>query len=196
MRSIRFLMLPVALTVSACGDHTEPAPQTTGYTVLGTNLSTLRSEFNADAGKVRLLYIVGPTCPVCLRGMDGLGKALAQEQDDSRLRTFVVYVPELHATPADIGPTIPLLPGKEVSRYWDPAGSIEKLFEAKLKTMGPAWDVWMVYGPGQRWDGDAPPSPDFWMDQLEEMPQWRYLDPAEFAKQVKDRLAAVKVDGV
>lgn len=194
-RLVHVLIPLVALIASACHGHAEPPPPTAGYTVLGTGLTKLREEFNADAGKVRLLYIVGPTCPACLRGMDGLGRALASEQDDPRLHAFVVYVPELHATPADIQPTVTLLPGEGVSCYWDPAGSIEKQFEAKLKTVGPAWDVWMVYGPEQRWDGDVPPTPDFWMDQLEGMPQSRYLDPVEFSKQVEKQLTAIKMDG-
>src|SRR2546428_13337112 len=37
------------------------APQKS-YVVLDKNLSRLRADFNANIGKVRMLYIVGPTC--------------------------------------------------------------------------------------------------------------------------------------
>ena len=193
-RSI-LLLIPLTLLAPAGGSEAAPAPAADIYTTLPADLAGLRQEFNAGTGKVRLLYIVGASCPVCLRGMDDLGRALAPEQDDPRLRTLVVYVPELHARAADIGPTVSLLPGKQVSRYWDPAGASEKTFEGILKTPGPAWDVYMVYGPEQRWDGAAPPPPDFWMAQLGGIPSERYLDADEFAKQVQSRLASVKAGG-
>ena len=111
---------------------------------LAPDLKHLRDDFNADADKVRLLYIVGGTCPVCLRGMDDLGKALAAEADDPRLETFVVYVPALGAKASDIAPTLPLLPGNHVSRYWDAQGAAGHVFEGVLKSGICAWEVWMI----------------------------------------------------
>lgn len=193
-RSI-LLLIPLTLLAPASGSQAAPAPSADIYSTLPADLAGLRQDFNAGVGKVRLLYIVGASCPVCLRGMDDLGRALAPQQDDPRLRTLVVYVPELHAVAADIAPTVSLLPGKQVSRYWDPAGASEKTFESILKTPGSAWDVYMVYGPEQRWDGALPPQPDFWMAQLGGIPSSRYLDAAEFAKQVQSRLASLKAGG-
>lgn len=196
-RFIRPCLVSVALAICVCSGPAAPAAENDpGYVVLDAGLSRLRDAFNADVGKVRLLYIVGPTCPECLRGMDDLGTALAPEQGDPRVRTFVVYVPELRAKPADIGPTVSLLPGKQVSRYWDPVGASEKLYEGLLQTPGPAWDVWMVYVPGRRWEGAVPPAPDFWMDQLEGMPASHYLDAGRFATQVKTLLASPKTGGI
>ena len=189
------LMLPVmALAVST--SHATPATTATSdYTVLDPSLKRLQDDFNADTGKVRLLYIVGPTCPVCLRGMDDLNKALAAQQDDPRLRTFVVYVPTLGAKESDIEPTVSLLTGKYVSRYWDPKGASGHQFENTLNIKWFAWDVWMIYGPEQRWDGAAPPVPDFWMDQLGGLSKWGTLDAPTFAKQVTNRLALIKAGG-
>ncbi len=192
MRFIYLLSPLLVFPVVSCSGHSAPSSQNTvGYKVLNTNLAELREDFNANAGKVRLLFIVGPTCPECLRGMDDLGKALANEQDNPKLRTFVVYVPELHAKSQDIGPTVSLLPGKFVSRYWDPNQSSERVFKKMLNTAGLAWDVWMIYGPEQRWNGAVPPMPEFWMDQLYGMPEKYYLNPAVFKKQVERRLALV-----
>ena len=197
LRYIRLSLVSAVLATSVCsGPAASAAESEVGYMLLDAGLSRLRDDFNADAGKVRLLYIVGPTCPVCLRGMDDLGTTLAPERGDPRLQTFVVYVPELHAKPADIGPTVSLLPGKQVSRYWDASGASEKLFEGQLKTIGPAWDVYMVYGPGRRWEGTVPPMPDFWMAQLGGLPEGRYLDATEFAVRVKDLLASPGKRGI
>jgi hypothetical protein len=48
-----------------------------------------------------------------------------------------------------------------------------------------AWDVYLLYGPSARWDGDLPPKPDFWMHQLGEKDHPRvdgpYLDADVFA---------------
>jgi hypothetical protein len=64
------------------------------YVVLDSSLSQLREDFNANAGKVRMIYIVGPTCGVCLRGLSDLQEAIyAKKNDDPRLVTFVVHVP-------------------------------------------------------------------------------------------------------
>jgi hypothetical protein len=30
----------------------------------------------------------------------------------------------------------------------------------------PAWDVFILYGPDARWDGERPPAPAYWMHQL------------------------------
>jgi hypothetical protein len=190
-----FTLLSVLLALSACserGQAATPAPHAAAdgtYTVLGPDLKRLRDDFNADAGKLRLVYIVGATCPECLRGMDDLGKALSAEQDDPRLRVYVVYVPALGATAADIPPTLSLLPGKDVSRYWDPTGTSGKRYRDALGIRQFAWDVWMIYRPGQHWDQESPPKPDFWMDQLDGLPPERFLDPDKFAKQVRAYLA-------
>ena len=42
-----------------------------------------------------------------------------------------------------------------------------KLYEKTLGIDGTyAWDVWLVYKPGARWDETEPPKPDFAMHQL------------------------------
>lgn len=195
-RLILRLFLLATLAVAACPGQAAPTATTgAAYSILEPGLESLRNTFNADTGKVRLLYIVGATCPVCLRGMDDLGKALAAEADDPRLETYVVYVPALGAKASDIAPTIPLLPGQHVVRYWDPQGASGHVFEDVLKTGGFAWDVWMIYAPGQRWECAAPPEPAYWMDQLGGLPEWRRLDAGTFAKQVRSQMASVKPGG-
>jgi hypothetical protein len=51
----------------------------------------------------------------------------------------------------------------------------------------PAWDVYLVYAPGVRWEGDTPPTPTFWMHQLtaDTGADQRYcLDPAVLEREV------------
>src|SRR5258706_12694146 len=79
------------------------------YVVLDKSLSQLRADFNANVGKVRTLYIVGPTCGICLRGMSDLQESLYSTKiDDPRLATFVIHVPPLGAREANVAPASPL----------------------------------------------------------------------------------------
>ncbi|MGH8427183.1 MAG: hypothetical protein ACRES7_04280 [Gammaproteobacteria bacterium] len=179
------LALPACTRQTAASNHDAPGTVSPPYVTLDANLTRLRHDFNANADKVRLVYIVGATCPGCLRGMDDVGKALAGERDNPNLRTYVIYVPALGARAKDIAPTVFLIPGQYVTRYWDPTGASGKLFDKTLGTGGFAWDVWMIYGAGERWDAAQPPQPDFWMDQLYGLPKWRYLNATTFAKKAK-----------
>lgn len=192
---ITLLCAFILLAACGSGQASSPAqPAGPGYVTLDPDLKHLQDDFNADVDEVRLLYIVGGTCPVCLRGMDDLGKALSAERDNPRLRTFVVYVPALGAKATDIQPTVSLLPGINVSRYWDPRGASGRLFDQTLNTGGFAWDVWMVYAAGRLWEGTKPPIPDFWMDQLgPPLPEWRYLDAKTFSRQVEGYLARTTI---
>ena len=38
------------------------------------------------------------------------------------------------------------------------------------RAFGVAWDVYLVYGKGVRWSGEAP-APTFWMHQLDQVPE-------------------------
>jgi hypothetical protein len=55
----RFLpwMSASLLMLVGCG----PSAPATGHTVLSGDLSPLRSQFNADAGKVRAIFLAAPT---------------------------------------------------------------------------------------------------------------------------------------
>lgn len=49
---------------------------------------------------------------------------------------------------------------------WDGKRSLGELFAVTLGLGSIAWDVYLLYAPGQRWEDDGPPSPAFWMHQL------------------------------
>lgn len=191
-RIIRYASLSsLIVVIAACGHgngaalaHTEAQSAVSTYVTLDPTLMQLRNDFNADAGDVRLVYIVGATCPECLRGMDDMGKTLAAQMKNPRLHTFVVYVPALGAKAKDIQATLPLVPGEQVSRYWDPSGTSGVRYRHTLGLKVYAWDVWMIYGNGQQWKQKFPPKPDFWMHQLNGVPASNFLNPGIFAEQV------------
>ena len=51
-------------------------------------------------------------------------------------------------------------------QFWDPEREAARLFAETLALEGVAWDVYLLYAPGVRWNGDRPPPPTFWMLQL------------------------------
>jgi hypothetical protein len=54
-----------------------------------------------------------------------------------------------------------------ISPGWDGRQNVGKLFGETLDLHQIAWDVYLVYKPGIKWEGPQPPRPTFWMHQLE-----------------------------
>ena len=79
-----------------------------------------------------------------------------------------------------------LLPDARVHHYWVGSHEIGSQFQPAIGlTTEPAWDVYLVYRPGRRWDG-APPKPDYFMHQLRgRLPDDRVLDAAVLAKHIR-----------
>jgi hypothetical protein len=50
--------------------------------------------------------------------------------------------------------------------WWDESKRLSRLYRQVLGLQGPAWDLYLLYGPGARWVDDEPPVPTFWMHQL------------------------------
>ncbi len=171
-----FLLVFSMLFMAACGRQSsqdevstdENETDTKSYVVLDESLQQLKDDFNANRGKIRLLFIVGDTCGICLRGMADLNDAfIARAQNDERLLTLVVHVPALGAQEKHVPAAIPLLNGPRVLHYWDGVGKSGIHFAETLETNGMyAWDVWLAYGPDAQWTETVPPKPEFWMHQL------------------------------
>jgi hypothetical protein len=71
-----------------------------------------------------------------------------------------------------------LFPPERVKNYWVRTRDVGKMFQAPINlTSEPAWDVYLVYGPGIQWEGDTPPKPTFFMHQMSgRLPNDRRLD--------------------
>lgn len=159
------------------------------YVVLDEDLTKLKEDFNAKAGAVRLLFILGPTCGICLRGMADLNdEFLADSQNDPRLHTYAIYVPALNAEEKHISPAMTLMNGSRIYNYWDGAGTIGAHYQKVLNIDVWAWDVWLIYGPDAVWEGETPPEPDFWQHQLQPLPKETRLDKEVFAAETLARV--------
>ena len=163
------------------------------YVVLDKSLSQLRADFNANVGKVRMLYIVGPTCGICLRGMSDLQEAVySKKGDDPRVVTFVIHVPTLGAREANVGPASRLISNRHTTQYWEETGITGKLMQQVMGVDKYVWDFWTIYGPKAVWsDERLPPRPDFWQHQLDGLPVEKKLDANVFAAKVDEFLAQI-----
>jgi hypothetical protein len=177
----------------------DKAPASPSYTVLDDQGTQLRGDFNRAVGSVRLLFVVDPICPTCLRGLDDLNGALLGQTQDPRLQTFVVHVPVLHpsAQPKDIPPAAQLLHNANVRQYWNPSGAFGSLLSESVGLKSGdrqvyAWDVWLIYGPEAKWEGAGPPRPRLLMQQLGGLrgsTEFPHLDSEVFAQRVRGLLA-------
>ena len=163
---------------------------------LDQRLDPLRTQFNQDVGKVRLIVIVDPTCPPCRWGASEIQKDVMETIHSDRLAVYVVWIPVLNFQDE---PTLQKNGLKESSRlsdsraihYTDPRGFSGKEYSSILNFPyhSPAWDVYLAFGPEARWDSH-PPSPIDWMYQGEGFDRARLLDGRRMAIEVKKLLAA------
>ncbi len=185
------------LGLSGCAQSQDESTVSGGaYAALDDEGSQLREAFNAAKGSVRLVFLVDPVCPGCLRGLDDLDRDLLATTQGRRLQTFVVHVPVIGGGEDDIAPAAELLHNDQVRHYWNPSGGFGRHFAEAvgLRRRGRlvyAWDVWTVYGPDAVWSGASPPRPLRLMHQLQKLdaPDHRSLDSQAFARDVRVLLA-------
>src|SRR5262249_23588619 len=147
-----------------------PAQQRT-LPAVDQKLEPLRARFNQDVEKVRLIVIVDPTCPPCRWGASEIQKQVLETIPDNRLAVYVIWIPVLNfqdeATRQRNGLKEPArVPDTRAIHYTDPNGFSGKQYSTILgfPYHAPAWDVYMAFAAGVRWE-DRVPSPTDWMYQ-------------------------------
>lgn len=198
--------LAAALLLTGCAQAPAVGAGAASYQVLDDQASQLRMDFNHQAGRVRLLFVVDPICPGCLRGLANMNRDLLAGTGDPRLQVFIVYEPVLGvaryvpwlriAGGRDVPNAARLVHNPNVHNYWNPNGSFGRLLSRAvgLENHGRqvyAWDVWLLYGPGEKWTASGPPRPRLLMHQLSALrgSAFPHLDSRTFARRVQDLLA-------
>jgi hypothetical protein len=111
---------------------------------------------------------------------------------DPRVQAYAVWVPMRGGAEKDVSEATATLPDLRVRHFWDAAGFTLRAF-APVLALPPgreAWDVYLIYKPGTRWDGEAPPAPDYWMHQLKGVENGPFLDADVLGRQLAQVLAA------
>lgn len=186
--------------LAGCGDRkaASQVESTPHVVVLNNEDQPLREDFNRDQGFVRLMILVDPICPECLRGLADMGEdVLAKLPKDARVKVYVVHAPVIGGSDKNISAAAELLHTTLATNYWNPTGDFGRQMSQVLGLLhgsSPvyAWDVYMIYPPNTVWSGKDPPQPSYLMHQLpgldnRKFPPW---DGKLFANKVRDTLAA------
>ena len=180
-------------------DNNAHADTPARFAVLNGTDQPLRDDFNRDRGYVRLLFLVDPICPGCLRGLADMGDdVLAKLPKGARLKVYVIYEPVTGGKDANIPAAAALLHTTLAQHYWNPTGDFGRQMSHALGYWNGsrwvyAWDTWMIYPPDAAWTGANPPPPAFLMHQLKGLqgnPKLPFLDSKIFAGKVNAILAA------
>lgn len=146
----------------------------------------MKDWFNGASDSVRVVSLLSPTCGLCQSG-HGVVKSVFSATNSKELRGFIAWLPMLAADDAATAATqAATFRDPRVAEAWDGHRAAGALFARMLKLKGTAWDVYLLYPRGVRWEGDAPPSPTFWMHQLkaEDGADQKFcLDPARLRQQ-------------
>lgn len=100
---------------------------------------------------------------------------------DPSLVVHAIWTPILPTDRAITGEARARLTDPRVKHWWDATRWAQDGFRAPLHLPPgtPAWDVYLVYAPGVRWQRVAPPGPTFFMHQLRKLgPRGRLHGPA------------------
>jgi hypothetical protein len=164
---------------------------------LDQRLDPLRTQFNHDVGKVRLIVLVDPTCPPCRWGASEIEKQVLETIPSKQLAVYVVWLPVLNfqdeATLQRNGlKESSRVPDSRATHYIDPDGFAGRQYSPILNIPyhGPAWDVYLAFGPDVRWE-DRAPTPTGWMHQGGDgMDRSRRLDGRKFATEIQQLLVS------
>ena len=140
------------------------SPDAASYTTLDRVAQPLRSAFNEDAGKVRLVMYVSPTCGGCLRGADQSQKHILDRIDSADLAVYVVWAPKNGAREEHVDRVTKLVTDERAVQYWDEYGAVAGPLDAMLSLTGPCAGIFMLYDRAASWESDAPPEPLYWED--------------------------------
>ena len=97
--------------------------------------------------------------------------------DDERLSVLVVWEPIMKFDSEETARRAAgLFPDPRVRQFWAPTTEVGEMFQKPLKLKSePAWDAYLVYAPGARWE-QSPPRPRDFMHQLWALPASKRLD--------------------
>lgn len=153
------------------------------------NTWEVREEFNATSDKVRIVALLSPTCPGCEAGHAVVARVL-RKFSSPKLQAILVWEPMLQGdSPAAASKQAETVQDSRIFQGWNERKNLGQLFGETLGMHGSdnvAWDVYLLYKPGIKWEGQQPPPPTFYMHQLTELNPKLLLcaDPTELSLQV------------
>jgi pimeloyl-ACP methyl ester carboxylesterase len=171
-----------------------PAPAAPGLRLLSDRGEELRELFNRDQDKLRMVVMLSPTCPVCLQDVRVLSRYVMKAMDDPRIRFYSVWGPmEDEDTEADARKVTVNAPDPRATHFWTDDDVLADTWAQILGVVDDetGYDLWMIFPPGTRWEGEKPPVPPYFMwIEKQGLPKENKFNGVVFAEQVRRFLAA------
>jgi len=157
-------LLALSMFLSGAGSTPSGQPELVNI----DDLSALKAEFNRSADSVRVILLLAPSCPYCLKGARVVENIL-QNHKDKPIAVFSVWERILPTDWSKPGTTVlHRLRDARVRQYWDAdyrvASAVRQTMEARhldfncCDDRGVLWDMMAVFPPGAQW-GDMLPEP-------------------------------------
>jgi len=152
--------------------------------------------FNADVALPRLLFLVSPTCEICVAGVMSTVPTVLSLQSADAFRLYILWLPVLEADTLQAAEYVRgRLPGDDrMWHFWDHDLELSHAYY-RVVQLGQyprrpriAWDLFLLYDAGSVWHED-PPVPALWMHQLflEGVPR---LDATVLRRHLEQRIPA------
>jgi len=135
--------------------------------------AALGARFNAATSVPRLVFLVSPTCEVCVSGALSAAQSVLSLPPECDFRLYVLWLPVLEQDiiEAAEGMRARLPVDHRNWHFWDHSLIVSQAYHRVLQLAQRqrrhrvAWDIFLLYRASAVW-GDVPPMPDFWMHQL------------------------------
>jgi hypothetical protein len=158
------LLLLARAWLATAGSTPEGQPPLAGL----NNLEALKAEFNRESARMRVIILLSPSCPYCLKGASEIERLLTKHREHP-LVVFNVWQPIL---PTDWGKpgtgALRRLADARVRQFWDADHRVVVALEqsSRGRDLQPGccfhkdiwWDLMAVFPPGAEW-GDTLPEP-------------------------------------
>ena len=127
----------------------------------------VRTQFNHSSDKVRIVALLSPSCSACRSGHAVIGQIL-KKFPSPKLQAILIWEPMKEAdSAAAASKQASAIDDTRLVQGWNGNKAVGELFAKTLDLHEIAWDVYLIYKPGVKWDAGQPPRPTFWMHQLE-----------------------------
>jgi hypothetical protein len=122
----------------------------------GDMVDRIKSRFNRDIGKPRLIVLVSPTCPACAGGAQYIEQEILEKFPKLDLQVYAVWYEML---PGDSKAAFPaakkMMPDARVAHYWDKKKAAGRWFKTNVPSAFNKpiqWDVYYLYDSDARWE--------------------------------------------
>lgn len=175
---------------SCCTDAAAPRDRTPReLTIIESDPSPIRQAFNALSDRWRVVSLVSPTCSECVYGAEAVRKEITDRYSADRVGAISIWIPMVPTDSEQAArASATIFPEKRAVQFYDarqavgsayaretfagfvgrarkslPQGHyLAEHFANPREVERPAWDLYMLYAPGVRWE-QSPPLPTHWI---------------------------------